>query len=96
MNTVFEYLCSFQHIHKPAGLSYLFMLLLFISCFTGCAQTNQAARPNILWIVWDTVRADHLSLYGYHTPFLTQWAAQARVFDDCISVASKSLKSGIK
>ena len=30
-------------------------------------------KPNILFIVWDTVRYDHLSCYGYKrqtTPFL--------------------------
>jgi len=42
------------------------------------------ARPNILWIVWDTVRADRLGLYGHErdtTPALERWAATARVYD---------------
>lgn len=52
--------------------------------------------PNVLWVVWDTVRADHLSLYGYPkptTPHLEEWAKQARVFDDCISTASSTIPS---
>ena len=35
--------------------------------------------PNLLWIVMDTVRADHMSLYGYGrptTPQLGRWAAE--------------------
>lgn len=47
-----------------------------------------ASRPNILWITWDTVRADHTQLYGYDkptTPNLAAWAQDARVFADCVS-----------
>ena len=52
--------------------------------------------PNILWVVWDTVRADHLSLSGYHkatTPHLDRWAREARVFDNCTSSASSTVPS---
>ena len=51
---------------------------------------SASGPPNIIWVVWDTVRADHLSLYGYGkptTPHLDAWAKGARVFDDCRSVA---------
>lgn len=40
--------------------------------------------PNVLFIVWDTVRADHLSVYGYErptTPGLEAMAADALVFE---------------
>jgi arylsulfatase A-like enzyme len=43
-----------------------------------------SASPNVIMIVWDTARADHLSLYGYPrptTPFLERLAAEAVVFD---------------
>jgi arylsulfatase A-like enzyme len=46
--------------------------------------------------VWDTVRADHLSLYGYGratTPRLDAWAKDARVFEDVRSVAGYTLPS---
>ena len=52
----------------------------------GCSPEPQ--RPNVLWVVWDTTRADHLSLYGYErktTPYLEEFAKQARVFEDCQS-----------
>ncbi len=40
-------------------------------------------KPNLLWIVLDTVRSDHMSCYGYErdtTPFLKNWATTANVF----------------
>jgi arylsulfatase A-like enzyme len=53
--------------------------------------------PNVLFIVWDTTRADRVSAHGYEketTPFLASWAAEnARVFDDCISTGSSTVPS---
>src|SRR5689334_19471879 len=45
-------------------------------------------RPNVLVIVWDTVRADHTSLYGYGkptTPNLEALAKDSVVFDRAIA-----------
>jgi arylsulfatase A-like enzyme len=46
-----------------------------------------SARPNVLWIVIDTARADHLGPWGSKgtTPFLDEFAQNAIVFDRCIS-----------
>ncbi len=55
-----------------------------------------AGSPNILVVVWDTVRADRLGVYGYGkptTPFLDTWARGARVFDDCVSPAPYTVAS---
>lgn len=44
----------------------------------------QPERPNVILITLDTVRADHLSLYGYArptTPFLEDLGRRSRVFD---------------
>lgn len=60
----------------------------------GCRETSPPERPNVLWIVWDTVRADRLSLHGHAratTPFLARWSREARVFDNCSSVASTTV-----
>lgn len=61
----------------------------------GCGKDNShSSLPNILWIVWDTVRADYLGLYGYNkptTPFLDKWSQEARVFENCVSVASTTV-----
>ncbi len=47
-------------------------------------------KPNILWIVMDTVRADHLSCYGYHrntTPNIDRIASEGILFESCIAEA---------
>ena len=71
------------------------LLLLAWGCNRGQAPSRplptSVPRPNILFVVWDTVRADHLSLYGYGrqtTPYLDEWAEQARVFENCTSAGS--------
>jgi arylsulfatase A-like enzyme len=61
---------------------------------TRCVDRRAGQRPNVLWIMWDTVRADRLSLYGHTcptTPFLDQWAKEARVFDNVLTVASTTV-----
>jgi arylsulfatase A-like enzyme len=48
-------------------------------------------QPNILLIVMDAVRPDHLSCYGYPrptTPNLDQIAANGIIFENCFSTAS--------
>ena len=57
---------------------------------SAATQTDlePATRPNVLFIVWDTVRADHLSLYGYPrptSPRLDAFAAGAVVYERAIS-----------
>ena len=52
--------------------------------------------PNVLFVLVDTLRADHCSLYGYDrptTPFLDSLAAESRIFDNAISQASWTLPS---
>ena len=52
--------------------------------------------PNVLVIVWDTARADHMSLYGYGrptTPRLEQWAREAAVFTSARSAGIWTLPS---
>lgn len=60
---------------------------------TTAKPQSDNKRPNILWIIWDAVRADHLSLYGYKkktSPNLDQWAQKGRIFTDCMAVATAS------
>ena len=57
-------------------------------------MTVQGRYPNILLIVWDCVRADHLSCYGYHqptTPFLETLAAEGVLFERAFSPAMWTL-----
>jgi len=53
-------------------------------------------RPNVLWIVMDTTRADHLSSYGYPlrtTPNLDAIAAEGTLFENAISQAPWTVPS---
>jgi arylsulfatase A-like enzyme len=53
-------------------------------------------KPNILWIVMDTVRADHLSSYGYFrktTPNIDKIASEGVLFENAISAAAWTLPS---
>jgi len=47
-----------------------------------------AESPNVIVLVWDTVRADRMSLYGNEvatTPWLDKWASAGRVYDTAVS-----------
>jgi arylsulfatase A-like enzyme len=53
-------------------------------------------KPNILFIVVDTLRADHLSTYGYArdtSPNLSRVAGQGVIFDNAIAPASWTVPS---
>ena len=63
---------------------------------SGCTPDPQPTGPNLLWVVWDTVRADRTGLYGHDaptTPRLDAWAAGGRVFEDVVSPAGYTLPS---
>jgi arylsulfatase A-like enzyme len=52
------------------------------------------SSPNVLVILVDTLRADHLSTYGYGratSPFLTSIAHQGVLFEDAVSTSSWTL-----
>jgi arylsulfatase A-like enzyme len=73
-----------------------FATLLFAAGLPACEPAPEPTPPNILWIVWDTVRADHLGLYGYEratTPFLDEWALGARVYEDCLAAGVATVPS---
>ncbi|KPJ52343.1 MAG: hypothetical protein AMS16_06485 [Planctomycetes bacterium DG_58] len=57
---------------------------------------SKPGHPNVLLIVLDTVRADHMSCYGYHrrtTPRVDAFAAKARVYKDVLSPSCWTLPS---
>jgi arylsulfatase A-like enzyme len=67
----------------------------------GATQERPAAAPgapNIVLIVVDTLRADHLSLYGYPrptSPNLDRIAERAAVFDQAFSLISHTLPAHV-
>jgi arylsulfatase A-like enzyme len=59
-------------------------------------SASQAPRPNVILISLDTVRADHLSVYGYPrdtTPNLRKFAAEATVYSHAFSSSNMTLGS---
>ncbi len=45
-------------------------------------------KPNLLFIGIDSLRRDHMSLYGYHhqtSPHIAKWAEGGTVFENCFS-----------
>ena len=57
---------------------------------------QQATRPNIVLIIIDTVRADHISSYGYAkttTPHIDQFAQESLRFEKAYAAASWTLPS---
>lgn len=62
----------------------------------GDGPQASVQQPNLLLIVLDTVRADHLGLYGYGletSPFLDRFAAEATVFEEAVAASSWTLPS---
>jgi hypothetical protein len=58
--------------------------VLLLASFLSSAPRTDAASPNIVLISIDTLRADHLPMYGYSgatTPFLATMAEKGIVFD---------------
>jgi arylsulfatase A-like enzyme len=64
---------------------------------SGCSRSEaRAKRPNVLMIVLDTVRADHLSTYGYEretSPNLTRLARSGARFDHVVATAPWTVPS---
>jgi arylsulfatase A-like enzyme len=72
---------------------------------TGTAQTiparltaagDRSGKPNVVLITMDTVRADHLSLYGYQsdtTPNLREFSREATVYRSAVAASSFTLPS---
>ena len=91
---------------KVSIIGTMVIIILFGLSFIGGEGAKTAAnlynssgrsvRPNILLIVMDTVRADHLSLYGYPletTPFLNKIAKESAVFKNAFAASPWTLPS---
>ena len=87
----------------PLMLGLVILLASFVFVGDRLKQAREAGRPlppanspNVLLIVLDTVRADHLSLYGYGrstTPTLERLATRGIRFDEARATAPWTLPS---
>jgi arylsulfatase A-like enzyme len=65
-----------------------------LGCFAESPSLSDSKLPNIVVITLDTVRADHVSVYGYPrktTPALDRFAARGAVFDFSYSQAPSTI-----
>jgi arylsulfatase A-like enzyme len=87
---------------KPLQKRRLTFLVLPIALLAvGCEErpsTRGDARPNILFILIDSLRADHLRVYGYEkdtADTIEALARQGSVFDQHIATASQTVPSTV-
>ena len=63
---------------------------------TGCEKKQQTFKPNLVLISIDTLRADHLSCYGYNrptSPTLDKIASEGLLFEDASATSPWTLPS---
>ncbi|TKJ40617.1 hypothetical protein CEE37_06535 [candidate division LCP-89 bacterium B3_LCP] len=91
-------------IRRKANIKTLVLgfVLLVISAYALIAIPNRrevspiprdtySSKPNIILIIIDTLRADHLKTYGYHrdtSPWLTQQSREGTIFEDVLAASS--------
>ena len=66
------------------------IIVFLLSVILSCTEKRSVSTPNVILIVVDTLRADHLSTYGYARntdPNIADFAKHAVVFQHAISAA---------
>lgn len=70
---------------------FILVVLILLLALPGCERKRfPNEKPNILLLVLDTLRADHLSGYGYErdtSPVLDRFAKENRKFDYAVTAA---------
>jgi arylsulfatase A-like enzyme len=59
-----------------------------MAVWCGVSSCGRASPPNVVLVTIDTLRADHLSFYGYDrvtTPYVAEWLDEATLFENCYS-----------
>jgi arylsulfatase A-like enzyme len=70
--------------------------VLLCASASGCSERRDVAGANVLLIVADTLRADHLGAYGYDvptSPFLDELAETSVLIEDATSPSSHTVPS---
>ncbi len=80
----------------PQRRSWRLLLALGMLLTASCGEPAKEQEWNVLVIVPDTIRADHLSLYGYEretTPALERLGTESLVFERASTVAPRTWQS---
>ncbi len=81
---------------KEQGNGRRVRLPFFLLANPRIVSRNPQAKPNVILISLDTLRQDHLSIYGYKretSPFIDEFAQEAVVFDRAIAQAPYTVTS---
>lgn len=83
---------------KRVAIGFLVLLAGLLAAFMAVHQQAraQAARPNVIFILVDALRADHVSAYGYErptTPNLDAFMAGGTRFDEATTPSSWTFPS---
>ena len=73
----------------------MYLLAMLLCCACGAAEPQ---RPNLLLISIDTLRADHLGVYGYErdtSPNLDAFAARSVRYAEAVAPAPWTLPSHV-
>jgi arylsulfatase A-like enzyme len=83
-------------VRRSIALGVAVIALLAVGGYAGWRALQPAHRPNVLVVLWDTTRADHLPMYGYDrptTPNLAKFAEGGTVFERASSPGIWTLPS---
>lgn len=100
-------LAGFERLMRrtlPAMVLAVALTAMAMTVWPGLRERRELARlgpvagrkPNVVLIVWDTVRRASLSLYGYPrptTPSLERWSERGIVFDHAFATTAWTLPS---
>ena len=73
------------------NLFFLILFILYSMNFMSCKSEEKRIRPNIILIVVDTLRADHLSCYEYErmiSPNIDDFSKDSILFKNAISASA--------
>ena len=77
-------------IYRKKVITLLIVILVIFFSFNSCTQ-KKVKEYNVVLIVIDALRADHLPFYGYEkntSPFLWELSKQSVVFEHAFSASS--------
>lgn len=78
---------------SPMGNFFIFPAVLVLLFWFACEKKSKPSAPNIILILCDTLRADHLSCCGYYrktSPFIDSLIERGLFFEACYAAASRT------
>jgi len=72
------------------------LIVLIVCVVAGYKILSSSPRPNIIIIIVDTLRADHVGCYGYSretTPNIDRFSGDAAIFTDCFTPCPRTTQA---